>query len=238
MKSLLVVIPARAGSKGLKNKNRKRILGKSLFMYAIEIAFEIKFALADTSNVIIVPATDDAALQKEAKNLSIFNYKRPQNLSGDEATVIDLILDITKTFKFSDEDLEYVLILQPTSPQRTLTGFFKIWQEMAKNKVSTIASVSPLNLRPSEILIGNSNYLTSLETRIPDTRRQDESKEIFFEDGAYYLCRYSDLKKQKSTQPEPRSYVIAHDFPVIDIDSASDFACAKSIMETNYKEVI
>ena len=80
----IVVIPARAGSKGLPGKNTKRLAGKPLVQYTIEAALE----LFDEKNILV--STNDDEVINVAQSLGItVPFKRPEYLSTDNPTTQD-----------------------------------------------------------------------------------------------------------------------------------------------------
>ena len=82
---ILAIIPARAGSKGIKNKNTKLINGKPLISYAIDFAKKSK--LIDK----IVISSDDSKISKLYKDTNIDFIERPKDLCRDDSLVIDAI---------------------------------------------------------------------------------------------------------------------------------------------------
>ena len=232
MQNLLIVIPARAGSKGLIHKNRKRINNKSLFILAIEFSLEIKKALNETAETFIVPATDDPELTKQSLKYDLLKYKRPVQLSGDEANLTDLIFDVLHKSAYKKLEIDWILILQPTSPQRTLQGFVRVWDEMLKTKnYATYVSVSPTPFKKYELFEKKGDKLVGLHLRTPDLRRQEFAEDVYYEDGAFYLIKKSEFISQMNTQPTPRHYIKAHDDYIIDIDNNQDFVTAKALIE-------
>ena len=83
--SILVVIPARKGSKGIKAKNKKLLLGKPLVSYSLEISQ----ALPDNYHAYI--STDDDILKIARKYNVRDNGLRPEKLSGDKALTLDVL---------------------------------------------------------------------------------------------------------------------------------------------------
>jgi len=85
--SILCFIPARAGSKGIKNKNLYKINSKPLIYYTIKFAQKIK-------NNFIFVSTDSTKILKYTNKLNLNNkYIRPKKLSGDHSLVIDALID-------------------------------------------------------------------------------------------------------------------------------------------------
>lgn len=104
MDNVLVIIPARAGSKGIPNKNLYPLCGIPLIEYTIEASRD--------SKVDYVITTDD----KNIRDNYVFTIERPKELATDTSHIIDEIKRIDDN-KFLRKDI--YMLLQPTSPLRT-----------------------------------------------------------------------------------------------------------------------
>jgi len=104
----LGVIPARAGSKRIKNKNLKLINGKPLIYWTIEAAKQSK--LLDH----FVVSTENSEIKKVAEECGADVIDRPQELATDTATSMDVLVHALKMFPNCDR----VVMLQCTSPIR------------------------------------------------------------------------------------------------------------------------
>ncbi len=114
-KDVLVVIPARSGSKGIPGKNVKKLNGKPLILYTIELAKKM------FSNEQIVVNTDDLELAALAKKHGAsIPFIRPQELAQDHSSSRDVIVHLLNTLKKSDSLPKAIMLLQPTSPLKEL----------------------------------------------------------------------------------------------------------------------
>ncbi|MBD3211402.1 MAG: acylneuraminate cytidylyltransferase family protein, partial [Candidatus Lokiarchaeota archaeon] len=109
------IIPARGGSKGIKEKNIVNLKGKPLIYYTIEAALK-----SSMINKIYI-STEDKRIKEVCKNYGSNELEiisRPKILSSDSASLIDVILDIIRSNNgFLNNDI--IVLLQPTSPLRT-----------------------------------------------------------------------------------------------------------------------
>ena len=109
------IITARKGSKRLKNKNIKKLVNKPLIEYTY-------INTRDTILDKIILSTDcdiSINIAQKYKHIEI-PFKRPSELSEDNSTSIDVVKHCLNFYKNKNIKLpDYVLILQPTSPQRT-----------------------------------------------------------------------------------------------------------------------
>ena len=132
----IFVVPARKGSKGIKNKNIINLRGKKLIEYTFKNLVKInrkrKFVLTDCNKI-----------KKIAKKYNLdTNYVRPRNLSGDKINIIDTLLHFDKFIK-NVIKFKYYVILQPTSPLRTKKDIFEALKLFNKKKLESLYSISP-----------------------------------------------------------------------------------------------
>ena len=141
---ILAIIPARSGSKGIKNKNLKKFLGKPLISYSLETLKKLK--------KIVYPfvSTDSFKILKYAKNFGFSdNYLRPKKLSRDNSNVIDAVFDAIKWLENKKIFFDYILLLEPTSPNKIIKDL-KILLYVIKNDIDSATSVCELPFHPSE----------------------------------------------------------------------------------------
>jgi CMP-N,N'-diacetyllegionaminic acid synthase len=225
-----IVVPARKGSKGIKNKNRKEINGLSLFSRAIELAIEIKKAIDVPCNII--PATDDEQLRSDTLEINT-PYIRSEHLSGDRSTMFELLSDICSSYQ--KEHFTDLIILQPTTPQRTLDAFLKLWRQYLdeRTNIGCMCSVSPVSQGINELIVRDqTGRLQPLEVRISDIRRQEFHDELLYDDGAFYVVRVSEMFKQNVSLPHPMSFFDTGLKNVVDIDDEADLIIARALMKS------
>ena len=131
---IIALIPARAGSKGFKNKNIAQINGETLIGYAVNCA--IKSKLIDQVYI----STDSAEYEKigvqaGAKSLGL----RKEFLAGDSIKTIDVLLDFIHEFGLNK--ISHIVLLQPTSPVRTPIDVDRCI-ELALDTSESVVSVS------------------------------------------------------------------------------------------------
>ena len=108
---ILAIIPARGGSKGIKNKNLVSILGKPLIQYTVESALDSKL-LSD-----IWISSDNKNILKVVSNKKIRLHCRDSKISQDYSPVSDTVKAILSNYE-SKNYPEAIMLLQPTSPIR------------------------------------------------------------------------------------------------------------------------
>ena len=117
---ILSIIPARSGSKGIKNKNMTKFLGQPLIKRTIEFSKKLP-------NTTTFVSTDSLKILKYAQKNNIkFDYLRPKKLSKDNSNIIDAISHALQWFLNKNISFDYLLLLQPTSPIRDFSEIKKI----------------------------------------------------------------------------------------------------------------
>lgn len=225
MDKILAIIPARSGSKGLKNKNIKLLNGKHLIGYTIEAAIK--------SNIFtdIIVSTDS---EEYAEISKVYGAKVPflrsKELSSDTASSIDVIIDAINKMENLGKKYDYFMLLQPTSPLRTEKNIKESFELLKKKKANSIISVCEVDHSPliSNVLPENLSLVNFLE-KAKNIRRQDMPK-YYRINGAIYLCKvdwflkYKDMYKEKSY-----AYIMDKKYS-IDIDDEIDFKLAEILI--------
>lgn len=127
---ILAVIPARAGSKGIPNKNIRIIGGHPLIYYSIHNALGSKY-ITD-----VVVTTDSPEVEIIAKQMKVMCRHRNESLCGDDVTLDAVIYDAIET----KEEWDYVVTMQPTSPTLTVDTLDQAIAYAMDNDLDTLIS--------------------------------------------------------------------------------------------------
>lgn len=127
---ILAVIPARAGSKGIPNKNIRIINGHPLIYYSILNAMKSQY-ITD-----VVVTTDSSEVKIIATQMGASVRWRDSRLCGDEVT-LDAVIDDAVDRSIS---WDYVITMQPTSPALTVETLDKAIAYAIKNDLDTLIS--------------------------------------------------------------------------------------------------
>ncbi|WP_143315073.1 acylneuraminate cytidylyltransferase family protein [Clostridium sp. HBUAS56017] len=227
MKSkILAIIPARSGSKGLRNKNIKLLNGKPLMAYTIEAAKK--------SNIFdkIVVSTDSEEYADIAKSYGAsIPFIRPQFLSGDEVSTEDVIVNLLSYYESIGEKFQYFMLLQPTSPLRSSKDILKSLELLMEKSADAVISVCQCDYSPLLMTkLDGDTRLDGFLKGIKKVRRQD--LELYYRiNGAIYLCnvkyylRYRDFYKQNCFAYKMDKY------NSIDIDDIYQFKLAELLLK-------
>ena len=113
--NILVVIPARGGSKGIPHKNIKKLNGKELITYSIDVARQL------TSDDNICVSADDDNIIATVENYGLkVAFKRPIELATDSAGTNGVLLHALDFYENQGRTYDVIVLLQPTSPFRSI----------------------------------------------------------------------------------------------------------------------
>lgn len=227
MKKRIAVIPARDGSKRLKNKNELIFNSKPLYKLSVEAALESN--LIDSYYV----STDSKFIQNDCKENGYSCIKRPKHLSTDDTSTSEVILHIIETLNLNI--LDEILILQPTNPIRQ-KGFIDKFLSDSENILGWTSLLSITKLE-KKILRIESETLYPINYQLGQ-RSQDMNDEVYFENGQIYLTRVKTIKEHGNIfGNQPKGCINYNQFLESDIDTQTDFEIAQlkhSFYKTKY----
>lgn len=221
-KKVLAIIPARAGSKRVKDKNLKYFLDKPLIAWTLEELERSKYI--DDSFV----STDSPEIQKLAMNYSVDSHPlRSPELSSDKATSVDVIEDVLKNVK---KDNQIFILLQPTSPLRKIEDVDKALEFFIAKKASSVISVCETKSHPSWMSpLPESLLMDELIKKIQTKRSQDLEPQYRLNGGIYLGERKIFLEKKSFFILGSTYAYIMNVLDSVDIDNNEDFTLAEAI---------
>ncbi len=211
-KKILSIIPARAGSKRIKNKNLLKLNNKHLV--------EISLIESNKSKYIdkTIICSDSNKINKIGDKYNCLPLKRrPKTLSKDNSKSIDLIKYYYKIYHKYD----YVILLQPTSPFRTALDIDAAIRIIINKKAPSLVSIEKLNF-PKLWINKENNFkkFTQLNYKI--------DKNIYYKpNGAIYIIDSKFINKASGFYFKNTFYHKMNAINSIDIDEKFDFTIAK-----------
>lgn len=226
-KTFLAIIPARAGSKRLPNKNILLLNKKPLISYSIIEAKKSKYIDE------VVVTSDGKDILKVAKQYKASIVKRPAKLSSDTATTFDAIKHTIKCYKKQNKEFDYIILLQPTSPLRLAKDIDNAIKILNKKNAKAVVSISRMEHSPLWSFKAKKNKKLDkiFKTKFMHKRSQD-LPQYYGLNGAVYICKTKMLLKYGTfllpkgiygyKMPQKRS---------IDIDAKIDFQLAEILQK-------
>lgn len=220
-RKILGIIPARGGSKGLPEKNIKKIAGKPLIAWSIEEALK-----SEHIDKLIV-STEDKKIAKIARQYNGEVMKRPKKLAKDNSPVMDAVKDTLRKLRKENYIPDIIIILQPTSPLRTVITLDSAVETFLKN-IDQYDSLIPLF--PTEGKIGkikNGLYLPSYT--LGENRQR--IKRVYRECGTIFILKADLIYQEKGFGRKIYPFIIKDYKESIDIDTIDDFKIAEYFLE-------
>ncbi len=222
------LIPARGGSKGIPRKNLVNLAGKPLLAYTCETATKVGLAR-------VLLSTDDPDIAATGRNYGVETpCMRPAELADDRASVVDAALHILDWLEQEQNALpDYVMLLQPTSPFRTVDDMRQTIALAAESAPPAVVSVTPVKHHPYWMKKMDANgCLTPLvPDRNPETMRQNLPP-VHTLNGAIYLTRTELLRRQRTWCPQGALGYVMPPERSLDIDTLWDLRMAECLLKT------
>lgn len=225
-KDIMIVIPARGGSKGIPNKNVKKLGGKPLIHYSIEIAQKI------VPNSQIIVSTDSKSIKEVAEQKGVkIECLRPENLASDSASTYDVLLHEIQNVEKTGWKPKVLILLQPTSPFRELDQIKRGVEKFQEVDADLLVGVKKTDSNPYYTLYEeNSKGFLERSKKSDFTRRQD-CPTVWETNGALYIVDVEVMKKQSLSKIERRKGFEMDDYSSIDLDTPLDWLIAESIIK-------
>lgn len=226
----IAIIPARSGSKGLKDKNIIDLCGKPLIAYSIEAALET--GLFDH----VIVSTDSEHYAEIAQHYGAEVMMRGEALSNDKATTFMVLEDILENRLH--ESIDYFVLLQPTSPLRTSKHITEAIEKFESKIEHIDFLVSMKEAEHAKVLVNpidDDESLKYFDTDFSNYRRQGYKD--YSPNGAIFIAKPDSYLEQKHFfGAKTLSYIMSAEDSV-DIDGALDLVVAKAIIAKKmYKE--
>tara|TARA_A100001015_G_scaffold308935_1_gene407423 strand:- start:7758 stop:8450 length:693 start_codon:yes stop_codon:yes gene_type:complete len=152
---IIAIIPARSGSKSVKDKNIRELGKKPLIAWSIESCFKSKHI----SKVYV--STDSIKYAKIAKQFGpVEILLRPKRISGDFSTDYQMIVHAIENIKFN---YDYIAHIRPTTPFRKKNDLNKAIKTFIKSKYNSLRSVHEMSETSYKSLEINNGSLKSLK---------------------------------------------------------------------------
>jgi N-acylneuraminate cytidylyltransferase/CMP-N,N'-diacetyllegionaminic acid synthase len=229
MASVLWLVAARAGSKGIPDKNVKPLAGRPLMSYVIRSAL----ALARPEDVWV--STDSPRYASLARRLgATVPFLRPARLATDKARSADVVRHAMDWAEAHDGARDFIALLEPTAPFVPAAELRRAVARLTRHRRAE-AVVAVRRVRPSTFYVQpESEFLDVLARRLAKKgtlRRQDEREEVT-PSGGFYIARWAAFRR-RGTFYTPLT--LAHrldEAAGLEIDEPIDWAWAEFLFRT------
>ena len=233
-KKILVIIPARGGSKRIIKKNIKKICGQPMIFWPLyELSKNFK------SNEILISSDDDEIIALiESIGLEV-PFKRPENLADDFTGTVPVSSHALDWYEKNVKKVDYVLIVYPTAILlniEDINSSLKILEQDKKCDLVFSACKFPYPIQRA-VYLNDKGYAKMFQPDHYSSRSQD--LQVAWQDaGQFYLYRSKSLRSEKNIKNANVKLKILSKNMVIDIDDEEDFTLAESKLKHLEKDKV
>lgn len=225
--TILCVIPARGGSKGLPRKNIKELLGKPMIGYTIEQAKKSKYI-----DKIIVSTDDIEIAGISAKYGAEVPFIRPQELAGDNASIFDVLLHaVDRIIEKESFSFDILILLHANTPLRNVEDIDNCIELLYEKDADNVFSVTEAHRNPYfnmvEItksrkvkLIKKGNYVS-----------RQSAPQVFDMNSSIYVWWKDILREKKKLFLRNTHIYVMPKERSIDIDDEIDFKFVECLLK-------
>jgi len=223
----LAVIPARGGSKRIKNKNLKLFCKKPLIYYPIRAVKE--------SNLFkkIHISSDSSRILNFCNKLGIkTDFRRPKYLADDKTALSKVLKYVVTEYEYLNQNYDEVWLIFANNPfivKKTLINCSKAYKKISNDKNNALMTVTKYNYPVNWAQkLSKKKYLIPLDDFNLKTRSQDFSK-VFCDAGMINVYSNKCFKKELKTKYFPFELPL---YSSVDIDNIDDFQLAQKLFKS------
>lgn len=232
--NVLCIIPARGGSKGLRNKNILPVFGKPLIYYTIKAAKDSKLA-----NKIVV-STDDDEIAEAARKYDIQVIKRPKKYATDTAPIELALRHAVEYLKGAEDYVADVVVwLQANIPIRKSGQIDNVVRKLINSKADSAVTVYPVTQFPQWMKrMDAKGFLSPFLKGAYKYRRQDVEP-TYLLDGAIVAIRTAVLMNTRGKtgvhvfMGNKIAGLIQEKEYTVEVDDKESFDLVKLILKNN-----
>ncbi len=226
-KSILAIIPARGGSKGLPGKNLKKLAGKPLVSWTIEQALASKYL-----DKVIVSTDDDEIADVSRKYGAEVPFKRPPEYATDTASSVDVVLHALDFFKDREETYDYIMLLEPTSPLRKKNDIDDALEKLSgKPEKDTLVSLGEIHLEHPMIAKKVQDDTVVQYADFPRIYQRQQADKAFFPYGVVYLSRTDAFYETKTFYGKRTMPLFVERWQNYEVDDIVDLVVIERILQ-------
>ena len=226
--NIICIITARSGSKGLKNKNIRKLKGLPLLAHTIIAAKKSK-----VFNRVILSTDSKLYANIGLKFGAEVPFIRPRKLATSTAHHPDVVNHAVEFLEKKEKiKFDYIMMLQPTSPYRNAKHIDEAIKKFLKEKNDSLISIKKQDYPPWWMFVLDKSklgqFLKFKNKNVFNLERQEFPK-LFRPNGAIYISKRKVLYKGNLINPKSCGYYLMNDRSSIDIDNIIDLKVAENI---------
>jgi CMP-N,N'-diacetyllegionaminic acid synthase len=202
----IAIIPARGGSKGVKDKNIRDVGGQPLISYAIQSAKESK------KLTHFVVSTDSEAIAKVSESYGAQVLMRPSQLAEDKTPVVPVVNHVLEQLANTGmPSFDIIVLLQPTSPIRTALDIDRCIEmiELDSQVDGVISVVAMDDTHPARMYSLDADANMTPLIADGETRQRQDLEPVYYRNGCIYAVRNAAFQRERSLMvKQKKGYVM------------------------------
>lgn len=232
--NVLALIPARGGSKGLRNKNILDLAGKPMIQYTIDSAKKAKMV----NNVVV--STEDPEITEVSERAEAYVIARPPEYSRDDSPIYPALRHAVRYLGDNESyHPEIVVWLQPNVPMREDTLIDDVVKKLIQNyeSIDSVVTVFEVDQHPETMKIIKDGILSWREKPRKVMYIRQELEKNYLLDGSVMAIKTKKLMEEGHEDTDAHFYMgrmipYIHSFPyTLEIHSKEDLLLIECIIE-------
>lgn len=228
-RSVIAVIPARAGSKGLPGKNIRPLCGKPLLAWSIEAALKSRYV----DEVLVSTDGDEVARVATSFGAKV-PFRRPAELASDEATTLSVVEHALDYYaRTLGRVFDLLVLLEPTSPMREDDDIDRMLERLAErwDWFDSIVSLGEVREHPSIMKRLSGERIEPYCAGLDQTTRRQDNPPAYFPYGVAYIVKVDALRRERAFYTERCCHYLIKRYQGYEIDDLHDFLCVEAVMK-------
>ena len=223
LKNILVVVPARQGSKRIPNKNIKEIFGQPMIYWPLEVLSNLFTA----KNILVSTDSDMVKVAVEKKGL-IVPFKRPSNLSDDFTGTAEVTKHAVDWYESNVCKVDFVLTVYPTAVMLSEEDIRSAVNMLIHDtNCDSVMSATTFAFPIQRAIFKNNNGYAEIFEPKNYAKRSQDFVEALHDAGQFYLSRIESVRKGKLLSNSRVKLFLINRSKVVDIDTIEDFEVAE-----------
>ncbi len=229
--SILVVVPARGGSKGVANKNIHPLRGRPLITHTADLIRALPWidrAVVSTDSDVIAAVAEQGGLAAP--------FRRPDDLSGDRIGDWDVLQHALLEMERQDgRHYDVVVMLQPTCPLRRPEHVEATVAKLTGDGWDAVWTVTPVDLKYhplKQMVMAEDGRMELFDAHGRQVIARQQLKRTYYRNGASYALSRACILEQKTTMGANWSAVVVEE-TMISIDTLEDFRIIEGILRSS-----
>lgn len=224
----IAIIPARAGSKRIKNKNIKLFNKRPIIYWSILAAIQSKLF----SRIIV--STDSLKIAKISKKLGAeVPFLRSKKLSGDKAGIDKVVIETLKRLNITNKKNLYICCILAASPFIESENLRKASRIIKKKYINYVFPAIKLSSKILRAFIKNRSGEINMVSKKYYKINSQNLRKVYLDAGQFYFGKYTSWIKKKNIYFNNSRIIEISEKKNVDIDTPEDWKRANKILKLN-----